>query len=335
MRGKKGRGPALVAAFCSLSSAAAADVNPCSLSASISPCFDADPVWIAPGRSPFVTFASPRSSGTGALDLVASAGVARRPVIVAAPSPHPEGREVPVLDVTSTVTLGSRYGAGRGMDLALALPLVPYQSGTGAEGVTSQRTPGVRTTTLRDPRVSFLAELAAQGADAPVTLGTRLELALPLGEAGAFAGAAGPTVAPAFAAELEKDRWSFALDLGLRLRRAASFGTVRKGSEAVVAAAAGFTALSHPWLTFTLEASLRPTLVGPPPGTPGGARDLPAEWLAGASLRTSKGAPWSFAAAFGSGLPLSRTGSPSAAGAVLGVTAPAFRTLALVRYEAN
>src|SRR5688500_7243033 len=128
MRGKKGLIAAGVAAFCSLSSTAGADVNPCSLRASISPCFDADPVWLAPGRSPFVTFASPRSVGGGALDLLAGAGLAHRPVILVAPSPHPEGREVPVLELTSTVTLAARYGLGRGLDLSFALPFVPYQS---------------------------------------------------------------------------------------------------------------------------------------------------------------------------------------------------------------
>jgi len=309
-----------------------AEPDPCSARATVSPCFDADPVWLQAGPSPFLTFASPRAVKQGSLHLLAGGGVAHRPVMLVAPSPHPEGREIPVVDLTSTLSLAARYGLGRRMDVTLAVPLVPYQHGTGAEGVTSQQASSLRSTTLRDPRIGFLAVLVGAEPGAPLAIGSRLELALPLGEAGAFAGASGLTVAPAFAAEFTPGRFSLALDLGVRLRPAVSFGTVREGSEAVVAVGAGLTLLRAPVLALSLEAFARAGLAAPPVGAPEDASNVPAEWLAGARFQPELGSPWSVAFGGGSGLPVSKLGGNSAEGAVLGVTAPTLRLVGTFRY---
>lgn len=310
----------------------AAEPDPCSPRATVSPCFDADPAWLQAGPSPFLTFASPRAVEQGVLHILAGGGIAHRPVMLVAPSPHPQGREVPAVELTSTLSLAARYGLGRRMDVTLALPLVPYQHGTGAEGVTSQQASSLRSTTIRDPRIGFLTTLVGAERAAPLAVGSRLELLLPLGEAGAFAGASGLTVAPAFAAEFTHGRFSFALDLGLRLRPAVSFGTVREGSEAVVALGAGVTLLQAPLLALTLETFARAGLATPPVGAPEGARNLPAEWLLGARFQLDPRSRWSVALGGGSGLPVSDLGADSVEGAVLGVTAPTLRFIALFRY---
>jgi len=309
-----------------------AEPDPCSSRATVSPCFDADPAWLQAGPSPFLTFASPRAVEQGALHFLAGAGIAHRPVMLVAPSPHPEGREVPAVELTSTLSLAARYGLGRRMDVTLALPLVPYQSGTGAEGVTAQHASSLRSTTIRDPRVGFLTTLVGAERNAPLALGSRLEIVLPFGEAAAFAGASGLTVAPAFAAELARGRFSLALDLGLRLRPAVSFGTVREGSEAVVALGAGVTLIQAPVVALTLEAFARAGLAAPPVGAPEDARNLPAEWLLGARFQPRPSSRWSAALGGGSGLPVSELGGDSPEGAVLGVTAPTLRLVAAFRY---
>jgi hypothetical protein len=309
-----------------------AEPDPCSLRATVSPCFDADAVWPAAGPSPFVTLPSPRALDDGTFALLAAAGVAVRPVTLVVPSPHPDGRVVPVLELTSTLTLAARYGLGRGIDLQAALPLVPYQSGTGAEGITSQQGEPVRAFTLRDPRVGFSSTLLGRGDRSSFVLGTRLDLTLPLGEAGALAGAPGPAVAPALAATWAAGRVELALDLSARLRRAVSFGSVRQGSELVTGLGASFVLLEKPVLALAVETFARPPLVARPVAS-GGDRSLPAEWLASARFRPTRAARWSVQAGAGAGLPLSRARPDGEPRAALGVTAPRFRALAVFRYE--
>lgn len=309
---------------------ARAEPDPCSLRATLSPCFDADPVWLASGPSPFVTLPSPRALAPGAWSLLAGAGLAVRPVTLVAPSPHPEGRVVPVVDLTSTLTLAARFGLGRGIDVHAALPLVPYQSGTGAEGVTSQRGPRLGPVTLRDPRFGASAAILG-GAGSPFALGTHLDVALPLGEARALAGAPGPTIAPAFAGAFATGRLALGADLALRLRRAVTFGSVRPGSELVAGAGVAVTLLRAPELALALESFLRAPLTSPPVGSQGD-RSLPAEWLASAHFRPAR-ARWSLLAGGGSGLPLSRARPAGDSRPALGVTAPRLRALASFRYE--
>jgi OOP family OmpA-OmpF porin len=325
------RSAPFVLASLTATAAVRAEPDPCSLRATVSPCFDADAAWLSAGPSAFVTLPSPRSVGSGALALLAGAGVAVRPVSLVVPSPHPDGRVVPVLGLTSTLTVAARYGLGRGIDVQAALPLVPYQSGTGAEGVTSQRGETVRPFTLRDPRVGVSTALLGRDVRSSFALATRLDVSLPFGEAGALAGAPGPTIAPAFAAAFDAGRLTLAADLGVRLRRAVSFGSVRQGSELVTSVGASLTLLDKPALAVALEAFLRPPLVSRPVAS-GDDRSLPAEWLASSIFRVAPDARWSVQAGAGTGLPLSRARPDGEARATLGVTAPRLRALAIFRY---
>ncbi len=315
-----------------LTRAGHADPDPCSARATVSPCFDADPLWISAGSSPFPSLGAARTLEPRDVSLVAAITTLERPVLLVAASPHPEGREVPVLDFTSTLTLGARYGLGRGLDASLSLPLVLYQHGTGAEGVTSQRSSSVTPTTVRDPRLGLWTAVLGRSHETPVALSTRLEVALPLGDAFALAGGKGPTVAPGAVVELREGRFTAALDAGFRLRRAVSFGTVREGSELTLGAGLAGRLLEEPALALAVEASLRAGLAAPPVGAKTGERDLPAEWLA--SLRFSPHADSTFSAALGmgSGLPLSRTEGAGGSASVLGVTAPKLRAILLIRY---
>jgi hypothetical protein len=311
--------------------AAAAEPDACARSASISPCFDADALWLPAGPATFVGFGSPRTLGVGELTLMLGASVARRPLLLTAPSPHPEGREVPAVETTSTLTLGGRVGIGYGLDVGMVLPWVPYQSGTGAKGVTAQQADGLARPVLRDPRVGIAATLLGRTQNAPFTLGTKLELALPLGNASELAGSAGPTLAPAFGAELLAGRLTLGAELGARLRRAVQFADVNLGSEAVVTAGAAVSLMREPALAAGVEASLRPRLVSRSPAAVAGAFDLPAEWLA--HLRFEPVRRWAFQLAGGSGIPLSRARVSNGTEAAFGVTAPSFRVLAAARYS--
>lgn len=319
-------------AFTAAGAAAAAEPDPCATSASVSPCFDADALWLPAGRAMFVGFGSPRAHEAGQLSLVLGASVMRRSVTLTAPSPHPEGREVDVVGTTSTLTLGGRVGLGRGLDAGLVVPFVPYQDGTGAEGVTAQRSDGLARPALRDPRLGVGATLLGRDANAPFALGTKLELALPLGNASALAGAAGPTLAPSLGAEFVTGRVTFGAELGARLRQAVQFADVNAGSQAHFTAGTAVTLLRNPTLAAGLEASLSPRLTSRSPAAANGALDLPAEWIA--HLRFAPDEAWTFHLAGGSGLPLSQSPTPNGpTESALAVTAPSFRLVAAARYQ--
>jgi len=313
-----------------LAPGARASPDACATSASVSPCFDADPWWIPTGPTRFAGVPTAHTLPAGALAWVLGFGVSSHPVTLVTPAPHPSGQEIGVVDLTSTLTLGARYGLGRGVDLDAAVPFVPYQTGAGTESVTSQAPASLGKVALRDPRVGFAATLFGRAPDAPLSLGTHLQLALPLATAGALAGGAGPTLAPGFTGELALGRLDVTLDLGLRLVRAVSLGTVREGSRATFALGVSVALLQKPVLALGIEGVLRPSLVSPPPGAPEDLSNLPAEWLA--SLHFEPTSAWSLLLGAGSGLPLSTARAPGGPSErVLAVTAPQFRGILTAR----
>jgi hypothetical protein len=320
----------LLAAGLALAPGARAEPDPCARTAPVSPCFDSDPLWIPTAPTPFTTVPSAHVLAPHTLGLLVAADYSNRPVVFVAPSPHPSGQEIDVVRATSTLTLGARYGLFPGLDVGVALPFVPFQTGAGTQSVTDQHGEPLATVALRDPRLELGSTLLGRERNAPFALGTRLTLALPLGTEHALAGTPSLTVAPALTAEFELGRLALGADLGWRIARAVNVGTVREGSSVRPALAAAVTLSEHPGLVLGAEAWLTAHVSGRPPGVPESTLDLPAEWLA--SVRLAPRAAWSFAAAGGSGIPLSKVraadGSETHA---LGVTSPDVRVLLAAR----
>ena len=314
-----------------LAAPAHAEANPCATTASVSPCFDADPLWIPTAPTPFATVPSARTLAPKTLSFVLAGDYSDRPVELVTPSPHPDGQEIDVVRATTTLTLGARYGLTRGIDLGVAVPFVPFQIGSGTESVTSQHSEPLAAVALRDPRFELGATLLGRDAAAPFSLGTRLTLAVPLGSEHALAGAPTFTVAPELTGGLHIGRLDFGADLGLRSTRAVSFATVREGSAFTAALATSVTLLAKPVLALGAETWLSAHLAGRPPGVPDDTLDLPAEWLA--TLRAAPNDAWSLLGAGGSGIPLARVhASNGGTSHALGVTSPDFRVLLLARY---
>ncbi|HTQ05776.1 MAG TPA: hypothetical protein VMI54_18060 [Polyangiaceae bacterium] len=334
---RRSRAPRLLTALGSLvfglalaEYSAAAEPSACGTAAPVSPCFDADPLWVPSGPSPFAALPSAHVLEARALSLVLAAGMSHRPVVFETPSPHPAGQEIEVVSATSTLTLGARYGLGRGVDAGVALPFVPYQTGAGTESVTSQDGGPLTHVALRDPRLELAATLLGRQPRAPFVLGTHLGVALPFGTETALAGAAGPTVAPGLSALVELEPLTLGVDLGARLTRAVTLAGVREGSAFTAALGLSLRILREPELALGAEAWIAPHLVSRPAVAPSGTLDLPAEWLG--TLRLAPGATWSFLVAGGSGLPLSHALDPSGARVTtLAVTSPDVRVLALAR----
>jgi hypothetical protein len=303
----------------------------------VSPCFDADALVLPLGAARFATVPSPRALGEGRFAAVLGAGLARDPVTLIAPSPHPDGREVPVVDWTSSATLGFSFGVLRRLDAGVALPLVVYQTGTGVEGVTSQSAPPIQANAVRDPRLTVAYQFLGSNAESGSAAGARLELALPLGDSAALAGAGSPTLAPGLTAEHQLGRFTFAGDLSLRLRRSVRFANVERGSEIALGVAASVVVLNRPLLATGAELSLRPNLVGAASNDPHATVDLPAEWLVGLRLKPcGRDDPWSLITAGGAAIPLSSArGADGQREYFAGVTAPSFRAIAALRYESD
>jgi hypothetical protein len=316
---------------------ATATAAPCAEHDAFSACFDADALWLPVGPSSFATLMSPRSFGAGRFGLTLGASVVDDPVRLVAPSPHPEGRDVPVVDFTSGATLGVGFGLLPRLDAHVALPFVAYQSGTGVEGVTSQSGPPLRAQAMRDPRLSVVYALVQPLDDAGLAAGARLELTLPVGDSGALAGYASPTLAPGLAASFGAGRFTVATDASLRLREAVRFGSIERGSE--LAAGLGFSVrlFARPLLAPAVELSLRPNLAGSAPGDPARSFDLPAEWLVSVRLKPcGRDDRFTILAGAGAAVPLSNARHPGEKREwFAGVTAPTFRALSLVRYEAD
>jgi hypothetical protein len=310
-----------------------AQPDPCAPSATVSPCFDSDALFVPTGATHFSTLPSARPLAVGGSTLLLATDFALRPVVLSAPSPDPEGREIHVVNATSTVTVGVGFGLGHGLGVNAEFGFVPYQDGTGVEGVTAQTAPPLESAAVRDPRIGASFTFLGRNEHDPVALAARLGVAPPLGDETLLAGASGTTVLPGLVVEVEADRFAFGSELGLRLRRAVDFGTVRKGSEGVLGVGAGYGVLTSPRLFVGLEAWLRPGLAGHPEGTPPEALDLPAEWLLSTTFAWDPNGGFSLAAAGGSGLPLSKGTSPSGSiESFAGVTAPAFRALLALRF---
>ncbi|HEX6272042.1 MAG TPA: hypothetical protein VFZ53_03345 [Polyangiaceae bacterium] len=333
---RKRPGPPLLALSFAIFAApdlARAQPEPCSPEASVSPCFDADALWMPTHATHFVTLRSARPFTAEASTLLLATGFALEPVTLVVPAPAPEGREVHVVRATTTVTLGVGFGLGEGFGTFAELPFVPYQEGTGVEGVTSQHAPPLGSAAVRDPRVGVDWTAFGRRPSDPVALAARVELAPPFGDEALLAGSPSVTLAPGLTVEGLADRVAFGADASLRLRSAVDFGSVRKGSEVVLGLGTSVRLLASPLLRVGVEGWLRPGLAGTPPGAGAGAVDLPAEWLASSVLAWDPDAAFSLAVAAGSGLPLSKGPSPSGESeAYAGVTAPSFRALVSLRF---
>ena len=311
-----------------------AQADPCSPDATVSPCFDADALWLPTGATHFSTLPSARPFATDASTLLFGTGLALEPVLLVVPSPDPEGRTVHVVNATTTVTLGVGFGLGAGFGIHAELPFVPYQDGTGVEGVTAQQAPPLGSAAVRNPRVGIAWTALGRNALDPVALAAHFELAPPLGDETLLAGSRGTTFAPGVTFEGEIGRFAFGADASLRLRSAVDFGSVTKGSEAVLGAGASVGVFASPRLRIGVETWIRPGLAGAPPGSD--AFDLPAEWLFSSVFAWDSEGPFSLAAAGGSSLPLSNGPSPSGGtDSFAGVTAPSFRALLALRFTPN
>jgi hypothetical protein len=315
------------------SPARAADTE-CQPASGISTCVDATSIWLPAGRPQFIAIAPAEPTPLETFAFGAALGYASRPIVLIARSPDPEGREIRVVDDRLDVSLLWAYAPHERLELTLATPMVLYQTGAGAEGVTSQRAAPLTSSAAHDPRIgagySFVVPEAMRSAS-KLAVKARTELSLPLGDKHLYAAEAGFLLAPSVAASVHPGIFFAGAELGLRLRETTHVATASLGSQLVSSLGIGVDILSRDRLSLAAEATLMPTLVSQSRAR-GDAVLAPAEWLA--SLRS---APF-FDRAFllqlgaGSGLPLSSETDESGTEHYLGATTPRFRVVLAARY---
>lgn len=224
-----------------------------------SACVSAETLWIDPFPGPSLGVSLPSQRPEG-LHLGATLGFAHESLIAVAAAPDPYGNEIPVLDdwwtsqlFLSAPVAGLGPALGAALDLGLVLPISWGASGHGLPGVTT-RTGHGSVAGIGDPRLSlrFARELAGWH------VGVTQEVTLPLGQEQTFLHTRSVGYAPKLGLEWRDVRWSWAFELGARLRRASPFVPVRFGSEALFASHASFGVTEHTQLA--IEAWALPSL---------------------------------------------------------------------------
>jgi hypothetical protein len=287
-------------------------------SAASSKCVDAEPMWQSPAAVRLTTVSDTNAPAFGRFALGASFTLRSKPAVLNVPAPNQTGREVNLISHAIGWSLAGRIGIGHRLELT-ALAAGVSQGGAGNKGVTSQSAPGIDSPALQDPRIGFGYSLPTSclGFGAKI----RFEAKLPLGNAEALAGDRSFVASPSVALSSQGGGFFGGLELGARLRRPSDFFGLRVGSQALIAAGAGYE-LAGPRLSFMIELYLLPSLIDS-----GSFSYLPAEWLYTTRFAPRLFGNFSIGAGVGTGLPLTgRVG-----GANLGFGVPGYRALAYVR----
>jgi hypothetical protein len=300
----------------------------------LSPCVDANSLWLATGEARWFTLAAPGPAlAPGRVALAVAVQVLTSPLRWVVPSPDLEGREIRAIDRVVEQDLVLAVGLGKNLELGLSLGVILHQSGAGPEGLTAQRSSALTPSAERDPRLSLSYTLALGRG---LWLEPRLALGVPLGDATAYASSGAFSVAPALPLAFHHERFAAAAELGLRLRPAVELGTIRWGSQAQFGLGVSMDALQNRWLAFAIEGfALAPLIDSDTERARAvgvASRVVVVEWLLSARSFPVHEAPWSVALGAGGGLAASTQTVRGAEEHFVAPTSPGLRALAEIRY---
>jgi len=275
----------------------------------------------------------------GQLSFGAAGELLHQPLVVRAPSPDRDGRDVQVLESAVDVSYFLSLGILRNLEASALASLRVHQSGAGGGGIDSQSSPALSRNAVRDPRLGIAYSLDEAIAVSGFGLRLGLDATVPLGDRDAFATERSFVVMPNVTFRLQRGAWTLGAELGARLRQAVDFAGVELGNQGFVALGVAGAVLPN-WLTLSAE------VFGLPPlsenrgsaASPGvtNVRLFPAEWLLGAHSSLGSHGPWTLTVAAGSGIPLSSETRESSNGPqtsyFTGMTTPDFRSLLVVRF---
>lgn len=303
----------------------------CAPRSAVSPCIASEGAWLPAIPSRFVTVPDARPLASHALSV--GLGYRARPIVLVAPSPDPEGRDIDVVRDAIDFTTGWALRATPWLELSLVAPVTLYQRGAGPEATTTQNPTPLRHTAVHDPRVGFGTPLPVPRAwerASHFAAKAELWLSLPWGDEDRFAGEAGAVVAPGIVLGARFGSVHLGSQLGARLRRSAQLSTARVGSELTTALGVSVDLLDDELLGVAAEAWLAPSLVEQPQAD---AVLLPAEWMASVRSAPLRDRAFSLQLGAGTALPLSSATRDGATDHFAGVRSPSFRGILLLGYR--
>jgi outer membrane protein OmpA-like peptidoglycan-associated protein len=308
-------------------SAARADCDP---TAQLGGCVNADNLWPHAGPGPFLARGSTLTAPAGKASFGLVLSYLSRPIGLRVSSADPAGTVLNVVDNAVNATFLWSLGIADRLELTLAAPLTLYQDGAGLGGITASDTPLPRST-MRDVRFGSAFAIVPHpraGSIDGFSLLARMEMAVPAGDAQAFAGGRTLTWFPSLVGAFRHGRFEIGAEIGARLRGETRLANAHIGSQLSATLGASFDVLPS-WLTVSAEAFGLYTLATQEPP----ARDaqsfkygpplIPAEWILSATTAPLLGGDVSFTLAGGGPIPLATEAA---------VTAPRFRFDLAVRY---
>jgi hypothetical protein len=325
------------------SRAATLHAESCSSSSGLTPCFDANSLWLPAGKADFLTLPNTELNAPGKFDFGLATELLHDPVLAHVASPDQGGRDVRVVDFAFDTSLLFAIGVARDLELSAVLPARVYQNGAGASGLNTQAAPSLDSGVLRDPRLGLAYSFDRLLARRNLGLRVALDASLPFGDKAAFAGDRTVVAMPSVTLGWQIERIALRANVGARIRGGIDFGDAHLGSEGYVALGAGIDALAPGLLFLGLEAYALPPLTSSRAESANSSVAsvvlAPAEWLF--SLRSSfrRDSEWSLCGSIGSGIPLSsETLSAAAGGATThfaGITTPEWRMIVALRFLPN
>src|SRR5437762_11678444 len=103
----------------------------CTSGTRISPCFDADALWLPAAPTHFSSVPSSTALTSRTFSVGLGLGYLSKPVTLEALAPDPSGRTVLVVDDVIDASLTAAYAPMRHLELGLVVPMALYRTGTG------------------------------------------------------------------------------------------------------------------------------------------------------------------------------------------------------------
>ncbi|MCC6215966.1 MAG: hypothetical protein IT376_13960 [Polyangiaceae bacterium] len=266
------------------------------------PCLDAQSAWLAPGRQGASIVGAARTPPGGAATAGLALGWMSRPIVLVAPAPDPDGRELHLVDHALDLTWLLGLGIGAGVALELAAPVVLWQSGAGSDAAVSSRPAPLAPTAVRDPRIGLAAQVL--GDDRSRAAATaRLVVVTPLGDEEALAGERSAVVAPGAAGGWRSGAWELVGAVDARFRPRVRLADAILDDQLVAHVGSRLRLAARDALSLTLDAWAAPVLATQPRGD----AVIPGEWSLGVGSRPASAV--SLHLSGGTGLPLGGGGA--------------------------
>lgn len=291
----------VAAASAATAAAPAARADSCEVRNGLSPCIDAQGLWVHPGPGRFVAIGPGTTTPEGQAAFGMLVTYMSRPIGLRVGSADPDGLVTYLVDDAVDATYWAAIGVLDRLELSIAAPVTFFQSGAGLGAVLGTGEQLARTT-VRDPRLGVAYALLPRpraGDDDGLSLVARGELAIPLGDEAGFARSSTFTFAPSVAAEWRLDRLTLGGEVIGRIRGESPFADVVWGTQ--VGGGLGATVLV--WDDARMRVGGEAFTLVDVDSQPRGEPLLPAEWMVHVSSAPLLGGDVSFLAGGGGPIP--------------------------------